>query len=134
VFDLRARSKVYETSPVGPPQPAYLNAAVRLLTKASPNNVLAVLLGIEARCGRIRSPETRWGPRTLDLDLLWGEGLIVSTPSLTVPHPRLMERPFALWPLLDVAPDAVDPTTGQRFALPSLEATLHAGVRPFAPL
>lgn len=126
-FDLQARSSVYETAPVGPAQPDYLNAAVRILATSSPEEVLALLLHIERDSGRTRTEETRWGPRTLDLDLLWGEGLVVSTPSLTVPHPHLSERPFALFPLLDVAPEATDPRTGRPLRA-SLDACEAAGV------
>lgn len=107
---LSACSFVYETAPIGPPQPHYLNAAVRFETERSPAEVLAVLLEIERLCGRER--RERWGPRTLDLDLLWIDGRSVDEPGLTVPHARLNERPFALLPLLDVAPDAADPRTG----------------------
>jgi 2-amino-4-hydroxy-6-hydroxymethyldihydropteridine diphosphokinase len=74
------------------------------------------LLSIEAVLGRIR--RERWGPRTIDLDLLWIDGLVVDHPRLAVPHPRLRERAFAVVPLLDVAPDARDPTTDEPFAVP----------------
>jgi 2-amino-4-hydroxy-6-hydroxymethyldihydropteridine diphosphokinase len=117
-FELRACSPVYETAPVGPAQPDYLNAAVRLGAALLPDAILERLLAIERMGGRVRSMETRWGPRTIDLDILWIGGLLVATPTLTVPHPRLTERAFALLPLLDVAPDAIDPRTGARFAEP----------------
>lgn len=107
-------SSLYETAPVGPPQPHFLNAAVRLATPRSPAQILAAALDIERQAGRER--RERWGPRTLDLDLLWIRGRLVDEPSLTVPHPRLHERPFALLPLLEVAPDAADPRTGARYA------------------
>src|SRR5690242_18192687 len=87
---VRARSQVYETAPVGPPQPDYLNAAVLLETDLAPLPLLGRLLGIEAALGRVRDPRERFGPRTLDLDvLLLGPGgqLVVSEPALTVPHP-----------------------------------------------
>jgi 2-amino-4-hydroxy-6-hydroxymethyldihydropteridine diphosphokinase len=96
-----ARSRLYRTDPVGPPQPDYLNAALALTTDASPRALLETLLAVEARLGRVRGE--RWGPRTLDLDLLVC-GRRVDEPDLTVPHPRLRERAFALAPLLDVAP------------------------------
>jgi 2-amino-4-hydroxy-6-hydroxymethyldihydropteridine diphosphokinase len=119
-------SSVYETAPIGPPQPHYLNAAARLLSERSPAELLVVALEIERSAGRER--RERWGPRTLDLDLLWIEGRCVDEAGLTVPHPRLVERPFALLPLLDVAPDAADPRTGQRYA--AIAAALdHSGVR-----
>lgn len=119
-------SSVYETAPVGPPQPHFLNAAVRLLCELAPNQLLAAVLEIERLAGRER--RERWGPRTLDLDLLWIRGRWVEEAGLSVPHARLLERPFALLPLLDVAPDAADPRTGAPYAaiVPTLDC---AGVR-----
>ena len=112
---LTATSSLYETAPVGgPPQPAYLNAAVRLETELSPLDLLGRLQIIEATRGRVRLE--RWGPRTLDLDLLWAKGLVLVGSLLTVPHPRLKARAFALVPLLEVAPDAVDPVDGIAYA------------------
>lgn len=123
---LVALSSVYETAPVGPPQPHFLNAAARLLTERSAREVLRAVLEIERTAGRER--RERWGPRTLDLDLLWIRGRHVDEAELCVPHPRLCERAFALLPLLDVAPDAADPLTGQPYAqlLPRLDCS---GVR-----
>jgi 2-amino-4-hydroxy-6-hydroxymethyldihydropteridine diphosphokinase len=120
------RSPVYETPPAGgPPQGDYLNAAVLLVTSLTARAVLDRTLSIERGLGRNRSEEVRWGPRTIDLDLLWIEGEVVDEEGLAVPHPRLHERPFALRPLLDVAPDAVDPRTGQPFAsLPAASAPI----------
>ena len=110
-------SRVYETSPIGgPAQGDYLNAAVLVESRSTPVGLLAELQAVEARLGRVRAE--RWGPRVIDLDLLWIEGLVVDTPELRVPHPRLLERAFALVPLLDVADGAVDPRSGQRFAMP----------------
>lgn len=104
---VRARSYVYATEPVGgPPQGEFLNAAVRVECTQSPAELLDALLAIEQELGRVRRAEERWGPRTIDLDILWIEGVAVDTPRLTVPHPRLEERAFALAPLLDVAPNA----------------------------
>ena len=103
-----AVSPVYRTAPVGgPEQPDYHNAAVLLDVERAPLELLRELQAIELGHGRERL--VRWGPRTLDLDvLLWGEEAI-DLPDLAVPHPRLVERRFALEPLLDVAPDAVLP-------------------------
>jgi 2-amino-4-hydroxy-6-hydroxymethyldihydropteridine diphosphokinase len=109
--EVTAVSALYETEPVGPPQPAYLNAAVRLDFGGTPRELLEVLLAVERRFGRVR--RERFGPRTLDLDLLWIAGVQVDEEDLVVPHPRLGERRFALEPLLDVAPEALDPRTGQ---------------------
>ncbi len=110
-------SRVYETAPVGgPPQPAFLNAAALLAHDGSPARMLDALLAIEARLGRVRAE--RWGPRVIDLDLLWIDGVSWQSARLVVPHPRLRERAFALGPLLELVPDAIDPRTGEPFALP----------------
>jgi 2-amino-4-hydroxy-6-hydroxymethyldihydropteridine diphosphokinase len=105
-YEVIARSAVYETAPIGPAQPDYLNAAIRLRTDGTLEELLTTLLAIEASHGRVRTKENRWGPRTLDLDILWARGVTYESPRLTVPHPRLHERAFALLPLYDVAPDA----------------------------
>jgi len=104
-----AVSPVFETEPVGPEQPDFLNAAVLLDFGGAPRALLQALLGIERAFGRER--RERWGPRTLDLDLLWIEGVLVDDPDLHVPHARLSERRFALEPLLAVAPRAAHPVT-----------------------
>lgn len=110
-------SRVYATAPVGgPPQPEFLNAAVLVAYPGAALDLLDALLAVEARFGRVRAE--RWGPRTLDLDLLWIDGLAVDAPRLVVPHPRLHERAFALVPLLELVPDASDPRTGARYAAP----------------
>jgi 2-amino-4-hydroxy-6-hydroxymethyldihydropteridine diphosphokinase len=123
-------SALYRTSPVGgPPQPDYLNAAVRLRSTLSPLELLGALHAIERAAGRER--RERWGPRTLDLDILWLDGVTLETSVLTVPHPRLRERAFALRPLLDVAADAVDPRDGVAFS--ALASSLgEAGVQRVA--
>lgn len=120
------RSPVYETPPAGgPPQGDYLNAAVLIVTSLDAQEILDRALAIERDLGRVRADETRWGPRTIDLDLLWIEGEAISEAGLEVPHPRLAERPFAVRPLLDVAPDAVDFRTGKAYAtLPAASVTL----------
>jgi 2-amino-4-hydroxy-6-hydroxymethyldihydropteridine diphosphokinase len=116
-----ARSSLWQTEPVGgPPQPDFFNAAVAIRTLMPLGQLMRELLAIEGRFGRIRAE--RNAPRTLDLDLLWVEGQTVRMsepdgPDLEVPHPRLSERAFALVPLLEVAPDAADPTTGKLYAL-----------------
>jgi 2-amino-4-hydroxy-6-hydroxymethyldihydropteridine diphosphokinase len=97
-------SALYESEPVGPPQPRYLNAAVRIASALTPHALLAQLLAIEALLGRTRSATERWTARTLDLDVLWAEQPVHSA-TLSIPHPRLDERWFALAPLLDVAPE-----------------------------
>ncbi len=114
VGQIRALSPLYRTRPVGgPPQPDFINGAARLRFIGAPRLLLAQTLDIERAEGRAR--RERWGPRTLDLDILWIAGETVSEPGLAVPHPRLRERAFALQPLLDVAPDAVDPVDGAAY-------------------
>ncbi len=103
-------SSLWETEPVGgPPQPAYLNAAIALELdhEVSSRALVDTLLAVERDLGRTRSGE-RNAPRTLDLDLLWTDGDPSEDARATVPHPRLHERPFALAPLVDVVPDARD--------------------------
>jgi 2-amino-4-hydroxy-6-hydroxymethyldihydropteridine diphosphokinase len=102
---VRAISALYRTAPWGKTdQPAFLNAAARLETTLSCRELLESILRIERELGRERGE--RWGPRTLDLDILLFGDAEVDEPGLHVPHPRLAERAFALQPLVDVAPDA----------------------------
>lgn len=100
-----ALSRIYETEPLGPPQPRYLNAALRLETELSPPEVLRELLRIERRLDRNRIAGQRWGPRSVDLDVLWDERGAHESPGLQVPHRELRNRDFALAPFLDVAPE-----------------------------
>jgi 2-amino-4-hydroxy-6-hydroxymethyldihydropteridine diphosphokinase len=124
---LVAVSALYETRPVGgPEQPDYLNAALRLHTDLEPEALWGALADIERGAGRARAE--RWGPRTLDLDILWIFGTSHRSSTLVIPHPRLAERAFALLPLLDVAPDAIDPDTGLPFVL-SAQQVSRNGVR-----
>ncbi len=104
--DVVAVSPVYETDPVGgPDQGAYLNLVVELATAIEPRDLLAICHRLEANAERVR--EERWGPRTLDIDMVWVEGVVSDDPALTLPHPRWMERRFVLAPLRDLAPDLV---------------------------
>jgi 2-amino-4-hydroxy-6-hydroxymethyldihydropteridine diphosphokinase len=108
-------SKLYRTEPVGgPPQPVFLNAALRVLWPTCPRSLLVRLHALELAAGRER--RERWGPRTLDLDILWVAGVVLGEPDLVIPHPRLRQRAFALRPLLDVAPEAIDPVDGVAYA------------------
>ncbi|MEO0373443.1 MAG: 2-amino-4-hydroxy-6-hydroxymethyldihydropteridine diphosphokinase, partial [Cyanobacteria bacterium P01_A01_bin.17] len=107
---LTHRSHWYRTQPVGPPQPSYINGCLLLQTRHSPSQVLQRLLDIELQFGRVR--QQRWGPRTLDLDLLLYNQVVMETPTLTLPHPRLHERAFVLVPLAEILPDWVHPTLG----------------------
>lgn len=98
-------SSIIETDPVGPPgQGPYLNAAAELETTLDPHALLDAMLAVERAHGRNRSSGERWGPRTLDLDLLIYDGLTIDEPGLTLPHPRMRERPFVLGPLSEIAP------------------------------
>lgn len=112
--EIISASALYESAAVGPEQPDYLNAALRFCTSLAPRALLEQQLAIEHANGRVR--RERWGPRTLDLDLLWIAGRVVDEPGLVVPHPELVKRPFALLPLLDVVPDARDPRSGSPYA------------------
>lgn len=104
-----ATSSFYRTPPLGPQdQPDYLNAAVALETELSPEALLDHTQRIELEQGRERKAE-RWGPRTLDLDLMLFGELTLSTPRLTVPHYDMKNRAFMLVPLLEIAPDCVFP-------------------------
>ena len=111
---ITAFSALYESAALGPQQPDYLNAALRLRTALEPQALLALQLEIEHAAGRVRLE--RWGPRTLDLDLLFIAGQTVDEPGLIVPHRELTRRAFALLPLLDVMPDAREPSTGRAYS------------------
>lgn len=137
--ELLATSTVYETDPVGgPEQGPYLNLVALLRTDRSAPALLDRARELEAAAGRVR--DVRWGPRTLDVDVLWVEGEEVDRPDLVVPHPRMRERAFVMVPLAEVAPDVAagwdGDTTGVRRlgpldALP--EATDGPGSGPAGP-
>ena len=103
-------------------QPDFLNAVALLETELPARELLEALLAIERAHGRDRASETRWGPRTLDLDLLLYGDTVIDEPGLRVPHPHLHERAFALKPLLDIATDAVIPGHGLARELPAAMA------------
>jgi 2-amino-4-hydroxy-6-hydroxymethyldihydropteridine diphosphokinase len=97
------RSRLYLSRPMGPQdQPHFVNAAVGLLTQLAPEDLLAELLGLERAMGRER--HERWGPRLIDLDLLWMVDCPVATSELTLPHPGVSTRNFVLYPLADICP------------------------------
>jgi 2-amino-4-hydroxy-6-hydroxymethyldihydropteridine diphosphokinase len=106
-------SRFYETKPVGGPtnQPEFLNAAGMIDTKLTPQSLLEKLQEIENRFGRVRTEH--WGPRTLDIDILLYGNEIVSTPTLTIPHPEMLRRCFVLEPAEEIAANTVHPITGQ---------------------
>ncbi|UPG88672.1 2-amino-4-hydroxy-6-hydroxymethyldihydropteridine diphosphokinase [Luteibacter aegosomaticola] len=108
-----ARSRFYRTPPWGPvAQPDFVNAAIAVDTSLDAHALLDALLATERAFGRVRDGE-RWGPRTLDLDLLAYGDIVMADERLTVPHPRIAERAFVLLPLADIAPGAVLPGLGQ---------------------
>lgn len=121
-------STVYETEPVGPPQPHFLNAVCRIETDLSPPDLLAAVKAIEADIGR--SPGERWGPREIDLDLLLYGEEETHTDDLVIPHPRLTDRAFVLVPLLEIAPEVILPD-GTRV---SSFVRGHQTLKPFASL
>ena len=116
-LEVEAVSSIRETDPVGVvDQPRFLNAAIRLVTELAPHPLLERLLAVEQQLGRVRSGE-RYGPRTIDLDLLLYGDEIVDEPGLRVPHPRLAERRFVLEPLAELDPGLVVPGLGPIQAL-----------------
>lgn len=127
---LTGLSSLYRSAPVGPAgQDDYLNAVARLETSLPPHGLLQALQAIEQAHGRIRLE--RWGPRTLDLDLLlFGNDQII-TPELVVPHPEMERRNFVLLPLLELAPDLHLPGAGAIAVLPA--ATDYNGIAVHAP-
>ena len=106
-------SSIIETGPVGgPPQDRFLNQVVEIETTLSPDALLAEMQRVERALGRIR--REKWGPRTIDLDILLYDNKVVCRPGLQIPHPRMHERMFVLKPLCEIAPDVVHPTIGKR--------------------
>ena len=105
---LLARSSDYATPPWGEPQQnRFVNACIEIETSLDPHALLFTLHKIEQKFGRDRDRETRWGPRTLDLDLLAYDDVTIAKPELTLPHPRLFDRAFVLVPLAEIVPDRV---------------------------
>lgn len=103
---ITAASSIYDTAPWGPvPQDNFLNQAIRISTALEPRELLAVLHEIERDAGRDRKSEIRFGPRTLDLDILLYGDRVLHEEGLVIPHPRLAERAFVLAPLAEIAPD-----------------------------
>ncbi len=126
---VQARSPVFETDAVAQePQPAYLNAVVRVRSFLAPEVMLATAMSIERALGRQRSAESRWAPRPIDIDIVLYNNLICTTANLTLPHPRLLERAFVRVPLAAVARSGLQhPITGERLDV----AEAHPGVRPW---
>lgn len=125
---VRRTSRVWETDPVGgPEQPDFLNIVVEIDTDLDPLDLLAAVNRVESELGRVR--DVRWGPRTIDIDVLLIDALTITDDRLTVPHPRMHQRAFVLFPLLELIADPVLPD-GTRL----LDARLSdQGARPYAP-
>lgn len=112
-IEVVAVSSLYQTAPVGmTDQPDFLNAAAAIRTTLMPQELLAHILQLEQKLGRLRT--VRWGPRTIDIDILMYGSEEIKQPKLTVPHPRLGERAFALVPLAEIAPDLCFPGENER--------------------
>ncbi len=126
-----ARSSLYETPPWGPvPQGPYLNMVVAVETELSARELLNMLLGVEHAFGRDRTREVRFGPRTIDIDiLLFGED-VIAEPDLEIPHPRMMQRAFALIPLAELVPDLKVQGVAIRDALETLDRSGIVKVEP----
>ncbi|NCJ08123.1 2-amino-4-hydroxy-6-hydroxymethyldihydropteridine diphosphokinase [Synechococcales cyanobacterium C] len=137
-IELLAQSRWYQTRPIGPPQPDYINGCALLRVRQDPVTLLGILHQIEVQYGRTRT--RRWGPRSLDLDLLFYEDWILDSPQLTLPHPRLQERAFVLVPLAAICPTWVDPRSGQTLTqlLEAVDCTgvdlLPTAAQPTMPL
>jgi len=124
-------SRVYETAPVGPVQPDYLNAVVDVETALDPRRLLEACLAAEDAMGRVRSE--RWGPRIIDVDVLTYDRREIHEEGLDVPHPRMHERAFVLAPLLELDADPMLPDGRTLATLRISVPELLTGVRPFAP-
>ena len=121
---LKARSSDYRTPPWGvSDQPPFINAVIAVDTSLTPHGLLDRALACERALGRDRAHERRWGPRTIDIDILAYDDLVLNDPSLTLPHPRLFERAFVLVPLAEIAPDRVIAGIAIRDALRNVDAS-----------
>lgn len=107
-INLRKQSSMYETAPWGvKDQPSFINMTIEVETDKTPAELLHLLKGIEKEIGR--SETTRWGPRVIDLDILFYDDLVTDEPELQIPHPHMQEREFVLRPLAEIAPDKMHP-------------------------
>jgi len=131
-ISITAVSAIYETAPVGgPEQDHYLNACAALDTELTPTRLLLMMLDIEEKIGRVR--KVRWGPRIIDLDLLLYGEIMMNTPLLELPHPRMSERDFVLIPLADIAPDQIIPGLIQTVALTLAGRPKNEEIKLFLP-
>ncbi|MDJ0902547.1 MAG: 2-amino-4-hydroxy-6-hydroxymethyldihydropteridine diphosphokinase [Xenococcus sp. MO_188.B8] len=115
-INLVAASSWYLTKPIGPPQPDYLNGCAILAVEPTPEELLVLLQAIELQFGRVRIKESRWGARTLDLDIILYGDLIINNSDLIIPHPRMRERAFVLVPLSEIAEDWQEPVSQKAIA------------------
>ena len=128
---LLARSSDYRTPPWGvTEQPAFINCAIVAATELPPPALLARAQAVERSFGRDRAQERRWGPRTLDIDLIAYDDVALNTPELTLPHPRLFERAFVLAPLAEIAPERRVAGVRIKDALASVD---QAGIEKLPP-
>jgi len=119
-----ALSALYETPPLGPPdQPWYLNAACGGVTALEPGELLAFIKGVEREMGRL--PAVHWGPRIVDIDILFYDDLVLDSPHLTIPHPGIPHRSFVLVPLADIAPELRHPRLGESISALLKERLRH---------
>jgi 2-amino-4-hydroxy-6-hydroxymethyldihydropteridine diphosphokinase len=131
-ISITAVSAIYETAPVGgPEQDPYLNACAALVTKLTPTRLLLMMLDIEKKMGRVR--KVRWGPRIIDLDLLLYGEIMMNTPLLELPHPRMSERDFVLIPLADIAPNQIIPGLNQTVAIILAGRPMNEEVKLYLP-
>jgi 2-amino-4-hydroxy-6-hydroxymethyldihydropteridine diphosphokinase len=133
VGPIRKLSSLYETKALtlrGEVHPNYVNAVLEVSTNLEPEAILRELLRIEHELGRDRSPDNRWEPRTIDLDLLFVGTRVVSTPSLKLPHPEMAKRDFVIEPLAELAGDFTHPVLGQSMT-DLKEALLSSGSERF---
>lgn len=120
---LKTVSKLYRSQPWGKPdQPDFLNAVAKIATSLSPHDLLSALQAIED--GQQRTRDVKWGPRTLDLDILLFDNLELHLPELTLPHPEMLQREFVVYPLYEIAPDLVLPSR-QKLAAVKLDLPLR---------
>ena len=127
---IEAVSSLWSTAPVGDvDQDDFLNAVARCTTHSGPKAVLQWCLAVEASLGRVRDERRRWGPRIIDLDLLLMDDMVVDTPGLTLPHPRLQQRAFVLAPLVELDQMLEHPVDGR-----TMEAMLQTCIQQDGPL
>ena len=127
---LKTISSWYQTKPVGTPQPQpdYLNGCALLSVQQTPEELVAILQATEIQFGRVGKSTLQ--PRTLDLDLLLYGDVVLNTPNLTIPHPRMTERAFVLVPLAEIAPDWIEPVSGAKITK-LLRNVDTSGVQPY---